>query len=264
MQGPIRGRGSGPAGGGLHPGDGRVPRHDDLLPGPRHDAGGGRAARPARDLGRGGQRSDAAVERHRAGPNRGRPARCGAGAAEATRPQTPSTAAEAMTPLRSRRVRGGRFQPRNADRASPASLPCSLLSRPIADCGPGVAITSMLPPALDDRAPATRRFDRSRPRGRGAGPQEGPTSCGGRRGPLSGRPAGGPTHRPDYRGPRTAALTHWWRLRRWRPERHGQPCRVLIRARGPGPRNILVEFADGERLISTRWAVRRLAVADAD
>lgn len=53
-------------------------------------------------------------------------------------------------------------------------------------------------------------------------------------------------------------MTHYWRLRRTLPERNGQPCRVLCAGRGPGPRNILVEFADGLRVVSIRWSVRRL------
>lgn len=54
-------------------------------------------------------------------------------------------------------------------------------------------------------------------------------------------------------------MTHYWRLRRYLPERHGQPCRVLCAGRGPGPRNILVEFVDGFRCVSIRYSVRKLA-----
>lgn len=43
------------------------------------------------------------------------------------------------------------------------------------------------------------------------------------------------------------------------PERNGQPCRVLCAGRGPGPRNILVEFADGFKAVSIRYSVRKLA-----
>lgn len=49
--------------------------------------------------------------------------------------------------------------------------------------------------------------------------------------------------------------THRWRLRRYLPERHGLACRIFARGRGPGPRNIGVEFADGFRAVSFRWAV---------
>lgn len=50
---------------------------------------------------------------------------------------------------------------------------------------------------------------------------------------------------------------YYWRLRRWLGERHGQRCRVVTRGRGPGPRNIGVEFVDGYRTVTSRWAVRR-------
>lgn len=53
-------------------------------------------------------------------------------------------------------------------------------------------------------------------------------------------------------------MTHVWYLRAYLPERKGEPCRVLARGNGRGPRNILVEFADGFRVVSTRFAVRRL------
>jgi hypothetical protein len=52
-------------------------------------------------------------------------------------------------------------------------------------------------------------------------------------------------------------LTHVWWWRTVRPDRKGQPCRVLTRARGPGPRNVCVEFADGEQVITPMWAVRK-------
>lgn len=52
-------------------------------------------------------------------------------------------------------------------------------------------------------------------------------------------------------------MTHYWRLHRWLPERYGQPCRIVMTSRGPGPRNICVEFADGYRTVTSRWSVRR-------
>lgn len=51
-----------------------------------------------------------------------------------------------------------------------------------------------------------------------------------------------------------------WRLRKWCPERFGQPCRVLARGPGPGPRNVLVEFEDGTRIVSIRWCVREARI----
>ena len=51
-------------------------------------------------------------------------------------------------------------------------------------------------------------------------------------------------------------MTH---IFRWRRElggldRHGEPCRVLARGR---MNSVLVEFADGWRVVTSRWAVRR-------
>ena len=53
------------------------------------------------------------------------------------------------------------------------------------------------------------------------------------------------------------AATHLWRFRKWLPERFGQRCAVLARGRGPGPRNVLVRFAGGSLVVSTRFCVRR-------
>lgn len=50
-------------------------------------------------------------------------------------------------------------------------------------------------------------------------------------------------------------VTHYWRVRSRLPERFGEPCRVLARGR----RNtILVEFADGALVLTSRNYVRRL------
>jgi hypothetical protein len=48
-----------------------------------------------------------------------------------------------------------------------------------------------------------------------------------------------------------------WRWRITQPARSGQQCRVVIRARGPGPRNLLVEWPDGHRVVAPWRAVRR-------
>jgi len=48
--------------------------------------------------------------------------------------------------------------------------------------------------------------------------------------------------------------THYWRIRLWLPDRHGQPCRVLAAGRG----SILVEFQDGHRAVTSRYSVRRI------
>ena len=50
--------------------------------------------------------------------------------------------------------------------------------------------------------------------------------------------------------------THRWRWKKWLPERHGQLCRVLRR----GAKNsVLVEFPDGQRVITSRYAVQKLS-----
>lgn len=51
-----------------------------------------------------------------------------------------------------------------------------------------------------------------------------------------------------------AAFPYTWYWRRRHAERKGQPCRVVCR----GTMNsILVEFPDGFRTITSRWAVRK-------
>ncbi len=60
----------------------------------------------------------------------------------------------------------------------------------------------------------------------------------------------------DATGP---PLTHFWRIRKTLPGRHGQACRIVVRGRGPGPRNVAVEFGDGFRVVAHRYAVRRLS-----
>lgn len=53
-------------------------------------------------------------------------------------------------------------------------------------------------------------------------------------------------------------FTHYWRLRKWLRERYREPCRVFARGNGRGPRNVLIEFADGTRVVATRFSVRPL------
>lgn len=46
----------------------------------------------------------------------------------------------------------------------------------------------------------------------------------------------------------------YWRIRKWRPDRYKQPCRVIAR----GTMNsCLIEFEDGERVITSRWNIRK-------
>jgi hypothetical protein len=49
-------------------------------------------------------------------------------------------------------------------------------------------------------------------------------------------------------------FTHYWRIRKWLPERFGQPCRILAVGR---MNSVLVEFEDGWRVITVRYFVRR-------
>lgn len=48
--------------------------------------------------------------------------------------------------------------------------------------------------------------------------------------------------------------THVWFWRKWLGDRNGQPCRVLARGK---MNSILVEFADGFKVITSRYAVRK-------
>ena len=49
--------------------------------------------------------------------------------------------------------------------------------------------------------------------------------------------------------------THVWFWRKWLPDRKGQRCRVVGRgAMG----SIMVEFEDGKKVVTSRWAVRNL------
>ncbi len=56
-------------------------------------------------------------------------------------------------------------------------------------------------------------------------------------------------------------MTHVWFWRKYRPDRKGHACRVVCSANGRGPRNLLVEFEDGEQVIAPRYAVRRVVAA---
>lgn len=48
--------------------------------------------------------------------------------------------------------------------------------------------------------------------------------------------------------------TYTWRWKKWLPDRHGQPCRVLA----TGKKNaILLQFADGWKVITSRYAIRK-------
>jgi hypothetical protein len=53
----------------------------------------------------------------------------------------------------------------------------------------------------------------------------------------------------------TPDATPWvWHWRSRLPERKGQRCRVLVRG---ALNSVLVEFEDGQRVVTSRYAVRR-------
>lgn len=54
---------------------------------------------------------------------------------------------------------------------------------------------------------------------------------------------------------RTTNFDHVWFWKSRLPHRKGQPCRVLIR--GGKMNSILVQFEDGERVCTSRYAVRK-------
>jgi len=50
-------------------------------------------------------------------------------------------------------------------------------------------------------------------------------------------------------------VTHIWFWRSRLPERKGQLCRILVRGK---MNSILVEFEDGYKVVTSRYAVRRI------
>ena len=52
-----------------------------------------------------------------------------------------------------------------------------------------------------------------------------------------------------------SVMTHRWHWRKWLPERHSQLCRVLATGR---MNSALVEFEDGTKVVTSRYAVRKL------
>jgi hypothetical protein len=50
---------------------------------------------------------------------------------------------------------------------------------------------------------------------------------------------------------------HIWRWKTRLPERKGQHCRVVLR--GGRMNSVLVEFRDGQRTVTSRWAVKKRA-----
>ncbi len=54
-------------------------------------------------------------------------------------------------------------------------------------------------------------------------------------------------------------VTHYWRVRKYLPERFGQRCRVLAVGK---LNSALVEFEDGWRVLTVRYFVRKVACGD--
>ena len=50
-----------------------------------------------------------------------------------------------------------------------------------------------------------------------------------------------------------------WYWRKRLPDRKGQPCKVLARG---SMNSILIEFEDGERFVTSRYAVRKAITAE--
>lgn len=59
---------------------------------------------------------------------------------------------------------------------------------------------------------------------------------------------------PPTELPPVKPLTHFWFWRKKLPDRKGEPCRVLARG---NKNSILVEFADGHQVVTSRFAVRK-------
>ena len=56
-------------------------------------------------------------------------------------------------------------------------------------------------------------------------------------------------------GPSLDEYPYYWRVRKFLPYRHGQPCKVTARARRLN--QIRVEFPDGESYVTLGWFVRK-------
>lgn len=48
---------------------------------------------------------------------------------------------------------------------------------------------------------------------------------------------------------------HYWRVRKWLPERFGQRCRIICTGK---MNSIMVEFEDGFRAVTIRYFVRKI------
>jgi hypothetical protein len=50
-------------------------------------------------------------------------------------------------------------------------------------------------------------------------------------------------------------MTHYWRIRKFLPERYRHKCRVIVYGKN---RNVLIEFEDGQRVRTLLTNIRRL------
>lgn len=50
-------------------------------------------------------------------------------------------------------------------------------------------------------------------------------------------------------------MTHYWRWHKYLPDRFGFACRVIVTG---ALNSALIEFEDGYRVVSSRYAVRKL------
>jgi len=55
--------------------------------------------------------------------------------------------------------------------------------------------------------------------------------------------------------PEIEAMTHYWRVRKYLPERFGQRCRPVLFGK---LNSVLVEFEDGVRYVTNRHFIRKL------
>jgi hypothetical protein len=49
-------------------------------------------------------------------------------------------------------------------------------------------------------------------------------------------------------------MTHYWRIKKWLPERFGQHCRIVATG---SMNSVMVEFEDGVRFVTVRYFVRK-------
>ncbi len=50
-------------------------------------------------------------------------------------------------------------------------------------------------------------------------------------------------------------MNYYWFWKKWLPSRNGERCKILARG---SMGSVLVEFEDGWKVITSRWAVRKV------